>query len=49
MDGEMDIDDLTRAIEKICTVSGADIWAALYALWTSRTKAGQRQISEFPH
>ncbi len=32
MDGEMDIDGLTTAIEKICTVSGADIRAVLYAL-----------------
>ncbi len=32
MDGEMDIEALTKAIEKICTVSGADIRAVLYAL-----------------
>lgn len=32
MDGELDIDSLTKAIEKICTVSGADIRAVLYAL-----------------
>ena len=32
MDGEMDMDGLTRAIEKISTVSGADIRAALYSL-----------------
>ena len=32
MDGEMNLVDLTKAIEKICTVSGADIRAVLYAL-----------------
>ena len=32
MDGEMNLNDLTKAIEKICTVSGADIRAVLYAL-----------------
>ena len=32
MNGEMNIDALTKAIEKICTVSGADIRAVLYAL-----------------
>jgi predicted histone-like DNA-binding protein len=32
MNGEWDIERLTRAIEKICTVSGADIRAVLYAL-----------------
>lgn len=32
MNGELDLDDLTKAIEKICTVSGADIRAVLYAL-----------------
>ena len=32
MEGEMNIDALTKAIEKICTVSGADIRAVLYAL-----------------
>ena len=31
-DGVMDIDDLTKAIEKISTVSGADIRAVLYSL-----------------
>lgn len=31
-DGESDIDDLTRQIEKISTVSGADIRAVLYSL-----------------
>ena len=30
--GEVDIDELTRSIEKISTVSGADIRAVLYAL-----------------
>jgi predicted histone-like DNA-binding protein len=30
--GEWDIDRLTKSIEKICTVSGADIRAVLYAL-----------------
>ena len=30
--GEVDIDQLTRRIEKISTVSGADIRAVLYAL-----------------
>jgi predicted histone-like DNA-binding protein len=32
MNGEWDIEKLTKAIEKICTVSGADIRAVLYAL-----------------
>lgn len=32
MDGEVNLSDLTKAIEKICTVSGADIRAVLYAL-----------------
>jgi predicted histone-like DNA-binding protein len=32
MDGEMDLSDMTKAIEKICTASGADIRAVLYAL-----------------
>jgi predicted histone-like DNA-binding protein len=32
MDGEMNLNDLTKSIEKICTVSGADIRAVLYAL-----------------
>ncbi len=32
MDGEMNLNDMTKAIEKICTVSGADIRAVLYAL-----------------
>ena len=32
MTGEANIDDLTRDIEKISTVSGADIRAVLYAL-----------------
>ena len=32
MEGEMDIDALTKSIEKISTVSGADIRAVLYAL-----------------
>ena len=31
-DGEMDLDALTKSIEKISTVSGADIRAVLYAL-----------------
>jgi hypothetical protein len=40
MDGELNLDGLTKAIEKICTVSGADIRAVLYALvdvyqWTA--------------
>ena len=30
--GEASLDDLTKSIEKICTVSGADIRAVLYAL-----------------
>jgi predicted histone-like DNA-binding protein len=30
--GEMTLDDMTRQIEKICTVSGADIRAVLYAM-----------------
>jgi len=32
MDGEFDLNDLTRSIEKMCTVNGADIRAVLYAL-----------------
>ncbi len=32
LSGEADLDDLTKAIEKISTVSGADIRAVLYAL-----------------
>jgi len=32
MDGEFTLADLTKAIEKICTVSGADIRAVLYAM-----------------
>jgi predicted histone-like DNA-binding protein len=32
VNGEWDIDRLTKFIEKICTVSGADIRAVLYAL-----------------
>jgi predicted histone-like DNA-binding protein len=32
MEGEVNLDDLTRAIERVSTVSGADIRAALYAL-----------------
>lgn len=32
MDGEMTLADLTKAIEKISTVNGADIRAVLYAL-----------------
>lgn len=32
MDGEMTLADITKSIEKICTVSGADIRAVLYAL-----------------
>jgi predicted histone-like DNA-binding protein len=32
MNGEMNLSDMTKAIEKICTVSGADIRAVLYAL-----------------
>ena len=32
MNGELDLDGLTKAIEKISTVSGADIRAVLYAL-----------------
>ncbi len=32
MDGEMDFNAITKAIEKISTVSGADIRAVLYAL-----------------
>ena len=32
MDGELTLAGLTKAIEKICTVSGADIRATLYAL-----------------
>ena len=32
MDGDMNLDALTKAIEKISTVSGADIRAVLYAL-----------------
>ncbi|MEI6061096.1 MAG: DNA-binding protein [Bacteroidota bacterium] len=32
LDGELTLPELTRAIEKICTVSGADILAVLYAM-----------------
>lgn len=32
LEGEMTLEDLTKSIEKICTVSGADIRAVLYAL-----------------
>jgi len=32
MDGEQTLTGLTKAIEKICTVSGADIRAVLYAM-----------------
>jgi predicted histone-like DNA-binding protein len=32
MNGEWGIDRLTKSIEKICTVSGADVRAVLYAL-----------------
>ena len=32
MDGELSLAEMTKAIEKICTVSGADIRAVLYAL-----------------
>jgi predicted histone-like DNA-binding protein len=32
MDGELTLPELTKAIEKICTVSGADIRAVVYAL-----------------
>ncbi|MFO7658230.1 MAG: hypothetical protein R6W78_14310 [Bacteroidales bacterium] len=32
MEGEVTLAGLTKAIEKICTVSGADIRAVLYAL-----------------
>ena len=32
LDGEMSLNEMTTAIEKICTVSGADIRAVLYAL-----------------
>ena len=32
LEGEISLTDLTRQIEKICTVSGADIRAVLYAL-----------------
>ena len=32
MDGETELDELTTSIEKICTASGADIRAVLYAL-----------------
>jgi len=31
-DGEFNLADMTKAIEKICTVSGADVRAVLYAL-----------------
>lgn len=31
-DGEINLSELTTAIEKICTVSGADIRAVLYSL-----------------
>lgn len=39
MTGEMDIDQLTTAIEKISTVSGADIRAVLYAMVDVATDA----------
>jgi len=32
MDGELTLAGMTKSIEKICTVSGADIRAVLYAL-----------------
>jgi len=32
LEGEVTLDDLTRLIEKACTVNGADIRAVLYAL-----------------
>jgi len=32
LDGEMTMPEMVKAIEKICTVSGADILAVLYAL-----------------
>ncbi|GET23942.1 HU family DNA-binding protein [Prolixibacter sp. NT017] len=32
MNGELDLEDLTKAIEKISTVSGADIRAVVYAM-----------------
>jgi predicted histone-like DNA-binding protein len=32
LDGEMSLDEMTTAIEKICTVSGADVRAVLYSL-----------------
>jgi predicted histone-like DNA-binding protein len=32
MDGEMNMAEITRSIEKLCTVTGADILAVLYAL-----------------
>jgi predicted histone-like DNA-binding protein len=32
LDGEMTLPEITKAIEKICTASGADILAVLYAL-----------------
>jgi predicted histone-like DNA-binding protein len=32
MEDELDLDELTESIEKICTVSGADIRAVVYAL-----------------
>lgn len=32
LDGQMTMPEMTKAIEKICTVSGADILAVLYAL-----------------
>ena len=32
LDGEMSMPEMTTAIEKICTVSGADILAVFYAL-----------------
>ncbi len=32
MRGEMTLEEMTKSIEKICTVSGADIRAVLYAM-----------------
>ncbi len=32
LDGEMSLEKMTKSIEKICTVSGADIRAVLYAM-----------------
>lgn len=31
-DGELTLDDITREVEKMCTVNGADIRAVLYAM-----------------